>query len=44
MSTVEHLRYTRAMVRLATVENFCNILATWLIQKPKAQARCTGLM
>ena len=35
-----HLR----MARLATVENLCNIRPTWFIQKPKARARCSGLI
>ena len=33
-----------SMARLATVENLCNILPTWFIQKPKARARCGGLI
>ena len=33
-----------SMARLATVENLCNILPTWFIQKPKAWARCSGLI
>ena len=33
-----------SMARLATVENLCNILPTWFIQKPKARARCSGLI
>ena len=35
-----HLR----MARLATVENLCNIRPPWFIQKPKARARCSGLI
>ena len=33
-----------SMATLATVENLCNILPTWFIQKPKARARCSGLI
>ena len=33
-----------SMARLATVENLCNVPPTSLIQKPKARARCSGLI
>ena len=29
---------------LATVENLCNVLPKWFIQKTKARARCSGLI
>ena len=32
------------IARLTTVENLCNILPTVSIQKPKARARCSGLI
>ena len=35
-----HLR----MARLATVENLCKTRPAWFIQKPKARARCSGLI
>ncbi len=33
-----------SLARLATVKNLCNIMPTWFIQKPKARARCRGLI
>ena len=44
MVTLEELCYTRAMARLATVENFCNILPTWFIQKSKRGRGAVGFM
>ena len=43
-ATLEELCYIRAWRRLATVENLGNKLPTWFIQKPKARARCGGLI